>query len=94
MVASRRLVPEHHRQPGLDRHRRGLAGWRDRYAVEPRGRRHGGSIVFNGSVFAELGTPGISIYSASKGGVAALARATAVELGPDAIRVKTGQMRR
>jgi NADP-dependent 3-hydroxy acid dehydrogenase YdfG len=34
----------------------------------------GGAIVLNGSVFAELGTPGISIYSASKGGVAALAR--------------------
>jgi NAD(P)-dependent dehydrogenase (short-subunit alcohol dehydrogenase family) len=49
----------------------------------------GGSIVFNGSVFAELGTPGISIYSASKGGVAALARAAAVELGGDAIRVNT-----
>jgi NAD(P)-dependent dehydrogenase (short-subunit alcohol dehydrogenase family) len=30
----------------------------------------GGAIVVNGSVFAELGTPGISIYSASKGGVA------------------------
>jgi NAD(P)-dependent dehydrogenase (short-subunit alcohol dehydrogenase family) len=49
----------------------------------------GGAIVLNGSVFAELGTPGISIYSASKGGVAALARAAAVELGPDAIRVNT-----
>lgn len=49
----------------------------------------GGAIVFNGSVFAELGTPGISIYSAAKGGVAALARAAAVELGPDAIRVNT-----
>jgi NAD(P)-dependent dehydrogenase (short-subunit alcohol dehydrogenase family) len=49
----------------------------------------GGAIVVNGSVFAELGTPGISVYSASKGGVAALARAAAVELGPDAIRVNT-----
>lgn len=49
----------------------------------------GGAIVFNGSVFAELGTDGISIYSATKGGVAALARAAAVELGPDAIRVNT-----
>lgn len=51
--------------------------------------RHGGSVVFNGSVFAELGIAGISVYSASKGGVAALARAAAVELGPDAIRVNT-----
>lgn len=48
-----------------------------------------GSIVLNGSVFAELGTWGISAYSASKGGVAALARAAAVELGPDQIRVNT-----
>jgi NAD(P)-dependent dehydrogenase (short-subunit alcohol dehydrogenase family) len=48
-----------------------------------------GSIVFNGSVFAELGIEGISIYSATKGGVSALARAAAVELGPDAIRVNT-----
>jgi NAD(P)-dependent dehydrogenase (short-subunit alcohol dehydrogenase family) len=50
--------------------------------------KEGGSIVFNGSVFAELGMDGISIYS-TKGGVAALARAAAVELGPDAIRVNT-----
>lgn len=49
----------------------------------------GGAIVVNGSVFAELGTPGISVYSAGKGGVTALARAVAVELGPDAIRVDT-----
>lgn len=49
----------------------------------------GGAIVFNGSVFAELGTHGISVYSATKGGVAALARAAAVELGPDGIRVNT-----
>lgn len=45
--------------------------------------------MFNASVFAELGAPGVSIYSASKGGVAALARAAAVELGPDAIRVNS-----
>lgn len=50
---------------------------------------HGGAVVFNGSVFAELGTHGISVYSATKGGVEALARAAAVELGPDGIRVNT-----
>lgn len=49
----------------------------------------GGTIVFNRSVFAEIGIWGISIYSASKGGIAALARAAAVELGPDGIRVNT-----
>ena len=49
----------------------------------------GGSIVINGSVFAELGVDGISIYSATKGGVEAMARAAAVELGPANIRVNT-----
>jgi NAD(P)-dependent dehydrogenase (short-subunit alcohol dehydrogenase family) len=58
-------------------------------AVQMKQQKGGGSIVFNGSVFAELGISGISIYSASKGGVAALARAAAVELGPDGIRVNT-----
>ena len=58
-------------------------------AVQMKRQKEGGSIVFNGSVFAELGIEGISIYSASKGGVAALARAAAVELGPDGIRVNT-----
>ncbi|MEW1685499.1 SDR family NAD(P)-dependent oxidoreductase [Streptomyces sp. NPDC093594] len=58
-------------------------------AAQMRRQGQGGAIVINGSVFAELGTPGISIYSATKGGVAALARAAAVELGPDAIRVNT-----
>ncbi len=41
----------------------------------------GGSIVFTAS--------GTSIYSASKGGVVAMARAAAVELGPAGIRVNT-----
>ncbi|MGI5144760.1 MULTISPECIES: SDR family NAD(P)-dependent oxidoreductase [unclassified Streptomyces] len=58
-------------------------------AAQMKRQSHGGAIVFNGSVFAELGTHGISIYSATKGGVAALARAAAVELGPDSIRVNT-----
>ena len=58
-------------------------------AVQMKRQKEGGSIVFNGSVFAELGIEGISIYSASKGGIAALARAAAVELGPDGIRVNT-----
>nr|WTB28895.1 SDR family oxidoreductase [Streptomyces sp. NBC_00830] len=58
-------------------------------AAQMKQQEGGGSIVFNASVFAELGAPGVSIYSASKGGVAALARAAAVELGPDAIRVNS-----
>jgi NAD(P)-dependent dehydrogenase (short-subunit alcohol dehydrogenase family) len=48
-----------------------------------------GSIVFNGSVLAGIAFPGTSIYSASKGGITALARAAAVELGPLGIRVNS-----
>ena len=49
----------------------------------------GGSIVFNSSVLASFGSPGTSIYSASKGGIDALTRAAAVELGPFNIRVNS-----
>ncbi|MFE0759248.1 SDR family NAD(P)-dependent oxidoreductase [Inquilinus sp. NPDC058860] len=49
----------------------------------------GGAILFNGSVLAGIAAPGTSIYSASKGGVVALARAAAVELGPHGIRVNS-----
>lgn len=49
----------------------------------------GGSIVFNGSVLANIAAPGTNIYSASKGGVVSLARAAAVELGPLGIRVNS-----
>jgi NAD(P)-dependent dehydrogenase (short-subunit alcohol dehydrogenase family) len=48
-----------------------------------------GSILFNGSVLATIARPGTIAYSASKGGVVALARAAAVELGPDGIRVNS-----
>ena len=49
----------------------------------------GGAIVFNGSVLANIAFPGTAIYSASKGGIAALMRAAAVELGPHGIRVNS-----
>lgn len=53
-------------------------------------KRHGsGSILFNGSVLAGIAFPGSSIYSASKGGITSLARAAAVELGPQGIRVNS-----
>lgn len=48
-----------------------------------------GAIVFNGSVLASIALPGTTIYSASKGGVVSLARAAAVELGPQGIRVNS-----
>lgn len=47
----------------------------------------GGSIVFNSSVLAQIAFPGTSVYSAGKGGIDALTRAAAVELGPFGIRV-------
>ncbi len=46
-----------------------------------------GSIVFTASVLAELGLPGEAIYSASKAGVIALARATAIEVAAEGIRI-------
>ena len=49
----------------------------------------GGAIVFNGSVLANIAFPGTAIYSASKGGIASLVRAAAVELGPHGIRVNS-----
>ena len=48
-----------------------------------------GAIVFNSSVLAQIAAPGTSIYSASKGGIDALTRAGAVELGPFNIRVNS-----
>jgi NAD(P)-dependent dehydrogenase (short-subunit alcohol dehydrogenase family) len=48
-----------------------------------------GAILFNGSVLARISRPGTTIYGASKGGVVSLARAAAVELGPEGIRVNS-----
>jgi len=47
----------------------------------------GGSVVFNATVAAEKGMGGLSIYSASKAGVIALARTAAVEYAPQGIRI-------
>jgi NAD(P)-dependent dehydrogenase (short-subunit alcohol dehydrogenase family) len=48
-----------------------------------------GAIVFTSSVLAQISFAGMSIYSASKGGIDALTRAAAVELGPTGIRVNS-----
>jgi len=48
-----------------------------------------GNIVNNGSVAGEVGFPGTTIYSASKGAVHALTRAAAIEFIPQGVRVNT-----
>lgn len=47
----------------------------------------GGSIVNTASIAALVGYPGLIAYCASKGGVAAFTRASAMELAPHKIRV-------
>ena len=49
--------------------------------------RHGGSIIDIGSIEGLAANPGHIAYCASKGGVHALSRAMAVDLGKDGIRV-------
>jgi len=47
----------------------------------------GGSIILNASVVHEIGTPGASVYSATKAAVISLAKTLAAELLPRKIRV-------
>jgi len=49
----------------------------------------GGSIVNTASIAAMVGSPSAHAYTASKGGMIALARALAVQFGPQKIRVNT-----
>ena len=58
-----------------------------RAVVEPMRRRGGGSIVHIGSALGTVAVPLFADYIASKGGLHMLARAAAVELVGDAIRV-------
>ena len=51
--------------------------------------RGGGSIVFTSSVQAYTTMPGCVVYGAAKAGLVAAARALAVEVGRDGIRVNT-----
>jgi NAD(P)-dependent dehydrogenase (short-subunit alcohol dehydrogenase family) len=56
-------------------------------AIPPLRARGGGSIVFVSSVQAFVTLPGCVAYAAAKAGLIAAARALAVEVGRDAIRV-------
>ena len=47
----------------------------------------GGSLVLVSSQLGRIGAPGYASYCAAKGGVDALVRALAVDVGPDGIRV-------
>jgi NAD(P)-dependent dehydrogenase (short-subunit alcohol dehydrogenase family) len=47
----------------------------------------GGSIVLIGSTTASVGFPGCSAYTATKGAIASVSRALAIELAPRGIRV-------
>jgi NAD(P)-dependent dehydrogenase (short-subunit alcohol dehydrogenase family) len=49
----------------------------------------GASVIVNTSVADQKGTPGLSIYAATKGAVAALVRTLAVELASRGIRVNS-----
>ncbi len=49
----------------------------------------GGSLIFCGSLSMLQGVPGIVSYAAAKGGIGAVVRCMAVELGPHGIRANT-----
>jgi NAD(P)-dependent dehydrogenase (short-subunit alcohol dehydrogenase family) len=51
--------------------------------------REGASVIVNTSVADQRAAPGLSIYSATKGAVAALVRTLAVELAPRGVRVNS-----
>ena len=54
-------------------------------------RRHGegGAIVLMSSIVGKVGIPGLIHYSAAKGGLRLMAKAAALELGPEKIRVNS-----
>ena len=49
----------------------------------------GGSVVLVSSIVGKVGVPGQAPYAAAKGGVRLLAKAAALELGPEHIRVNS-----
>jgi NAD(P)-dependent dehydrogenase (short-subunit alcohol dehydrogenase family) len=60
-----------------------------KFAIPEMIKSGGGSIVNTASIAALIGSEAAHAYTASKGGMLALARALAVEFGPKNIRVNT-----
>lgn len=58
-----------------------------KYAIPEMIKAGGGSIINTASIAADVAERGLSIYSASKGGVISMSRVTAVEYAPQNIRV-------
>ncbi len=63
--------------------------WTSKYAIPHMLDAGGGSIVNISSGGAVFGVPGLSAYSAAKGGVNSLTRTVAVEFGKQGIRCNT-----
>jgi len=60
-----------------------------RAVLAPMKKRQGGSIIHVGSIDGLIAMNGISAYATSKWGIRGLAKASALELGRDGIRVNT-----
>lgn len=60
-----------------------------RQAIPELQSRGGGSLIITASVLGLVGDPDLPAYGAMKGGLRALSRSMATELGPDRIRVNT-----
>lgn len=58
-----------------------------KYAARLMIQQGGGSIINTASALGTVGLPGVTAYSASKGGIIALTKALAIELAPQKIRV-------
>lgn len=54
-----------------------------------RRRGQGGAIALMASIVGKIGVPGHAAYAASKGGLRLMAKAAALELGPEKIRVNS-----